>query len=140
MKIKHVPSSWLLSEGRRLDARPYLSGGREARELLKRLSVKKEPLHTLTQGHNGGIYNGPHFSRVYVDDPAYGVPFLGSGSMLEADLTRVPLLRKSDALSRKLSFLKLEEGTTLIACSGLANVGAATYVRADMAGMWSSQH
>jgi type I restriction enzyme S subunit len=46
----------------------------EARALLDRLQARKEPLHQLTAGHNGGIYNGPQFVRNYVDDPAYGVP------------------------------------------------------------------
>lgn len=138
MKTKQVPSAWLLTEGRRLDARPYLSGGREARDLLKKLSVRKEPLHTLTHGHDGGIYNGPHFGRVWVEDSKYGVPFVGSSSMLEADLSPLPLLRKQDALSPKLSYLRLEEGMTLISCSG--TIGRMVYARPEMANMWSSQH
>lgn len=138
MKTKIVRSRWLLTEGRRLDARPYLSGAREIRELLERLRVRKDPLHTLTTGHDGGIYNGPHFERVYVDDPAHGVPFVGSSSMLEADLSHLPLLSRKYAHSAKLSYLRLVEGMTLISCSG--TIGRMVYCRSEMENMWSSQH
>jgi len=133
-----VMASWLREQGFRLDAPPFLSGAIEARKLLEQLPVKKEPLASLTTGHNGGIFNGPKFARTYVDDPDHGVPFVGSSDMLQADLSRLPLLRKKDAYSPALSYLKLEEGMTLISCSG--TIGWMVYVRSDMAGMWSSQH
>ena len=53
-----VMASWLREQSFRLDAPPFLSGAIEARKLLERLPVKKEPLALLTQGCNGG-----HFSR-----------------------------------------------------------------------------
>jgi type I restriction enzyme S subunit len=132
-----VTSTWLLKEGRRLDAPPFLSGAVEARILLEKLTVRKEPLHTLTKGHKGGIYNGPIFKRRYVQDPDYGVPFITSSSMLQADLSNLPYLNRKDAHSSKLSYLELTEGTTLISCSG--TIGRMVYTRPDMAGMWSSQ-
>ena len=58
-----VMASWLREQGFRLDAPPFLSGAIEARKLLEQLPVKKEPLASLTQGYNGGIYNGPMFRR-----------------------------------------------------------------------------
>jgi type I restriction enzyme S subunit len=58
--------------------------------------------------------------------------------MLQADLSRLPLLRKEEAASPALAYLRLEEGMTLISCSG--TIGRMIYVRPDMAGMWSSQH
>lgn len=132
-----VRSSWLEEGGRRLDCNPYMSGALEARDALKALSALKEPLKSLTAGHNGGIYNGPMFRRNYVESPEYGVPFITSGTMLLADLSTLPLLRKKDAHSSRLSYLRLEAGTTLISCSG--TIGRMAYVRPDMAGMWSSQ-
>lgn len=132
-----VMSSWMENNGRRLDCNPYLSGAFEAKVILEKLSVIKEPLHHLTNGHNGGIYNSPQFVRNYVDDPKHGVPFLRGSSMLLADLSNLDFLRKKDAVSSKLNYLRIEEGMTLISCSG--TVGRMVYARSDMQGMWSSQ-
>jgi type I restriction enzyme S subunit len=57
--------------------------------------------------------------------------------MIQADLSNLPFLCKRDAYSRKLSYLKLESGMTLISCSG--TIGRMSFVRPDMANMWSSQ-
>lgn len=133
-----VRSGWLNEGGRRLDCNPYMSGALEARDTLKQLKVRKDTLPTLTKGHGGGIYNGPVFARIWVDDPRYGVPFLSNSDMLNADLTTLPLLQRRYAESRKLAHLELSAGTTLITCSG--TIGRMTFVRPDMAGMWSSQH
>jgi type I restriction enzyme S subunit len=137
VKTKLVPSGWIEKEGRRLDCGPYLSGAIEAKLLLEKLAVPKDQLHDLARGHNGGIYNGPQFVRNYVDDSAYGVAFLTSSSMLLADISRVDLLRKRDALSPRLAFLCLKPGMTLISCSG--TIGRMVYARPDMEGVWSSQ-
>jgi hypothetical protein len=131
-----VRLEWLLEEDARLDARPYVGGAYEARELLNRVPGA-EPLYELTAGHEGGIYNGPQFRRIWVTEPEYGVPFLGSADMLEADLTHLPLLRRADAESPKLAYLRVTEGMTLISCSG--TVGRVVYARPDMGGCWSSQ-
>ena len=138
MKEKLVPSVWLEQQGRRLDCGPYLSGAVEAKLLLNSLPVRRAELRCLTHGHEGGIYNGPQFVRNYVSDPAFGVPFLSSSSMLHAEFRYVDLLRRSDAVSRRLAYLQLEEGMTLISCSG--TIGRMAYARPEMAGMWSSQH
>jgi len=132
-----VRSSWLEEGGRRLDCNPYMSGALEARDALRSLAARKEPLRTLTRGHAGGIYNGPMFARIWVEEPEYGVPFLGSSDMLKADLSGLPLLKRSYAESGYLAYLELTEGTTLITCSG--TIGRMCYVRPDMVGMWSSQ-
>lgn len=129
---------WLDGQGLRLDAKPYLSGAFATRKLLERLPVEKDPLREVTAGHAGGIYNGPQFRRVYLTHPEHSVPFVGSKDMLVADFSMLPRLRKTDAESRQLSYLKLESGMTLISCSGF-NAGRRSYVRPDMAGFWSSQ-
>jgi type I restriction enzyme S subunit len=132
-----VRSAWLEEGGRRLDCNPYMSGALEARDTLKQLKVRKDALHTLTTGYLGGIYNGPMFKRNYVESSEHGVPFISSGSMLLADLSTLPLLRKKDAESARLSYLRLRPGMMLISCSG--TIGRMTYVRPDMDGIWSSQ-
>lgn len=108
-QVKTVPSTWLESNGRRLDCGPYMSGAVEIRELLKKHHTDFLP--NLTTGHDGGIYNGPQFERNYVDDGQYGVPFLTTTFMMQADLSRLPLLSKKDAYSRKLNYLRVQEGT-----------------------------
>lgn len=138
MKAKTIPSAWMRRDGRRFDCGPYMSGALEAKIRLEELACRKERLADLTTGHDGGIYNGPHFSRRFVDEPDYGVPFLGSAAMLQADLSGLPYLRRSDAESPKLSYLRIRRGMTLISCSG--TIGRMVYARPDMEGMWTSQH
>jgi len=132
-----VTSAWLELNGRRLDGRPYVSGAMEARVLLEKLSAEKVPLKMLAAGHAGGIYNGPQFVRRYVDDEAHGVPFLTSSTILRADFSRIGLLSKKDAFSSQLGYLRVEEGMTLISCSG--TIGRTVYAGPYMHGMWSSQ-
>ncbi|MDT8405330.1 methylation-associated defense system restriction endonuclease subunit S MAD5 [Sulfuriflexus sp.] len=133
-QCRAIPSTWLENNGRRLDCGPYMSGAVEAKELLK--SHPNEPLKNLTAGHNGGIFNGPRFPRVYVDDPAKGIPFLGSTDILDADLSFVSLLSKKQVEGNPA--LVLDEGWTLITCSG--TIGRMAYASAEMKGMAGSQH
>lgn len=132
-QCRAVPSSWLENNGRRLDCGSYMSGAVEAKELLKR--HKNEALKSLTAGHNGGIFNGPRFSRVYVDDPTNGVPFLGSTDILDADLSNVSLLSKKQV--KENPSLILDEGWILITRSG--TIGRMVYTHSDMKGMAGSE-
>ncbi|GKT09777.1 hypothetical protein [Desulforhabdus sp. TSK] len=133
-QCKAIPSTWLEHNGRRLDCGPYMSGAIEARELLKK--HRTEALKNLTAGHGGGIFNGPRFPRIYVDDPAHGVPFLGSTDILNADLSHVALISKKQI--EETPALVLDEGWTLITCSG--TIGRMAFSRSDMKGMAGSQH
>jgi len=135
MQVKVIPSRWLRKEGLRFDCGPYMSGALDARELLS--AYNAEPLHSLTNGYNGGIYNGPQFVRNYVVDPDHGVPFITTSTMLQADLSRLPMINRKDAYSSKLSYLRVEAGMTLITCSG--SIGRMVYARNDMEGCWSNQ-
>ncbi|MER6086967.1 methylation-associated defense system restriction endonuclease subunit S MAD5 [Streptomyces bluensis] len=135
-KDNPVRLDWLREQGLRLDASPYLSEAFEAKKLLERLPVRKDPLAELTAGRNGGIFNGPKFVRVYVTDPERGVPFIRTTDMMEADLTTLPLASRAKVADR-LPYLKVQPGMTLISCSG--TIGRMSYVRKDMAGFWSSQ-
>jgi hypothetical protein len=130
-------STWFPEQGFRLDAAPYVSDALWVKKLLERVP-ETTPLASLTAGHDGGIFNGPMFRRVYLTDPEHSVPFLSTKDMMAADLTGLPRLRKSDAHSAALSYLEIEPGMTLISCSGF-NAGRRAYVRPDMGGIWSSQ-
>ncbi|MFH7109545.1 hypothetical protein ACFWXM_16930 [Achromobacter xylosoxidans] len=133
-QVKAVPSIWLEHNGRRLDCGPYMSGAIEAKELLRKF--RTEALSALTCGNDGGIFNGPRFPRIYVDNEDVGIPFLGSTDILHADLSNMTLLSKKQVTATPS--LKLEEGWTLITCSG--TIGRMAYARSDMAGMAGSQH
>ncbi len=138
MITKTIRSSWWEGFGYRLDCQPYLAGALETKILLERLALPKEPLGTLTTGHEGGIYNGPQFRRVYVEAAEFGVPFVGSSSMLYSDFSHLPYLSKDEAHSNRLKYLELKRGMTLISCSG--TIGKTVYVQPSVEGMWSSQH
>lgn len=130
-----VRADWFFDQGLRLDASPYLSGALEARKRLEALPNTVR-LDSVTAGHNGGIFNGPKFSRLYLDDPRHSVPFLGSTDMLEADFSYLPRISKD--IAKTLSYLEVQPGMSLISCSG--TIGRMAYVRPDMTGVLSSQH
>lgn len=123
--------------GYRLDCSPYLGGALETKILLEKLPLRKDPLHTLTKGFDGGIYNGPQFVRNYVESAEHGVPFMTGSSMQLADLSNLPMLSRRDAHGTKLRHLELQPGMVLISCSG--TIGKMAYARQDMKGIWSSQ-
>jgi type I restriction enzyme S subunit len=134
VKSSIIRSSWLPKGGFRLDCSPYLGGALETEILLENLSVRKDALGQVTKA----IFNGPKFSRTYVEDPQYGVPFLGGSSLQNADLSDLPLLSKQQALGKHLRHLEVKRGMTLITCSG--TIGKMAYARSEMEGMWASQH
>lgn len=131
---KVIQRSWMDLNGLRLDSGPYLSGAFEARVALERLQAKKEKLHTVVQAN--GIYHAGREGRNYVDNPEFGVPFLGSTDILAADLSRLPFLSKSQVAANPL--FTIQEGWTLITRSG--TIGRMAYARPDMAGMACSEH
>lgn len=136
MKVKTIPSSWITREGRRLDCGPYMSGALEAKILLERLPVSKAKLQDLTEGGAEGIINAGRIRRIWVTDPNYGVPFLSSSDILQADLSTLPLISKRVIAENPKLLIK--KGWTLITRSG--TIGRMTYARADMEGMGCSEH
>lgn len=85
---KAIPSTWIESEGRRLDCGPYMSGAIEARQQLEKLSVKKERLCNLTERGISGIVNAGRIARIWVDSPEHGYPFLSSTDILYLNFAR----------------------------------------------------
>lgn len=126
-----VRSSWLEEGGRRLDCNPYMSGALEARDALKRLNAPKEKLGQIT----ADIFHSGRESRNWVDDPRYGVRYMGSSAISLADLSTLPLISKKQ-VARNPTLL-LEEGWSLITRSG--TIGRMAYVRPDMAGLACSE-
>jgi type I restriction enzyme, S subunit len=136
LKAKSISNSWLERDGRRLDCGPYMSGALEARVLLERLPAEKQPLSKLCGGVGGGIYHAGREMRHWVEDPKYGIPFLGSTDILAADLSSLPLLAKEQV--RANPRLTIHKGSTLITRSG--TIGRMAFCRADMDGMACSEH
>jgi len=66
-----------------------MSGAVEAKELLKK--HKTVALADITDD----IYHAGRESRVWVESPDYGVPFMGSTDILASDLSYLPLISKS---------------------------------------------
>jgi len=131
-QCKAVPSTWLESNGRRLDCGPYLSGAMEARELLRKLPVVKELLSSITEG----IYHAGRESRLWVETDEYGVPFMGSTDVLASDLSSLPLISKRQV--RANPNFTIRPGWTLITRSG--TIGRMAYARNDMDGVACSEH
>ena len=131
-----VMVSWMREQGVRLDAPPFLSGAIEARKLLERLPVKKEPLERLTLGGEEGIFHAGRIKRQWVTDPKYGIPFLSSTDILQADLSRLALISKRAV--KENPKLTIRKDWSLITRSG--SIGRMAYVRSDMDGMACSEH
>jgi type I restriction enzyme S subunit len=129
-----VMASWLREQGFRLDAPPFLSGAIEAQKLLEQLPVKKEPLASLTQGELG-IFHAGRVKRNWVTEPEYGVPFLSSTDILQADLSRLSLI--SQRVVAENPKLTIHKDWSLITRSG--SIGRMTYTRPDMDGMACSE-
>lgn len=127
-----VMSTWLMKEGHRLDAPPFLSGAVEARVLLDKLTVPKLHLNEVTQD----IYHAGRESRKWVQDPDHGVPFMSSSDILTADLSTLPLISKKQ-IQRNPRFI-IREGWTLITRSG--TVGRMAFARPEMDGLACSEH
>jgi type I restriction enzyme S subunit len=130
-----VMASWLREQGFRLDAPPFLSGAIEARKLLEQLPVKKEPLALLTQG-DLGIFHAGRIKRNWVTELEYGIPFLSSTDILQADLSSLPLISKQVITENPQ--LTICKDWILITRSG--SIGRMAYARTDMDGMACSEH
>ena len=125
---KTIPSSWLEMEEYRLNAKPYFSGAVEAKMALAKFAC--EPLIELSQNGKRGIFNGPRFSRVYVNGAAHGLRLISGADIIQADLSYADMIAKWQA--RSMPEMVLSEGTTLISSYG--TVGRCVYARSDMVG------
>lgn len=131
VKLKIVRAAWLDEGGRRLDCNPYMSGALEARDTLKQLAARKDKLRDVTLG----MFDSGRESRNWVDDPRFGVRYMGSSAITLADLSSLPLIsNKQVARNPKLL---IKEGWSLITRSG--TIGRMAYVRREMAGLACSE-
>lgn len=131
MKVKTIPCSWISRDGLRLDCNPYMTGALEARFRLEELTFPKERLADLCKGGIAGLVNAGRITRQWVEGPAYGVPFLTSTSILQADLSGLRFISKRAI--RENPKLLIHQGYTLITRAG--SIGRMSYARPDMDGM-----
>jgi type I restriction enzyme S subunit len=131
MKVKTIPSAWMRREGRRLDCGPYLSDALGAKIRLEEMSCKKERLANLCAGGEAGLVNAGRITRRWVEDPSFGLPFLTSTSILQADLSDLRFISKRAVLANPQ--LIIRHGYTLITRAG--TIGRMSYTRPDMDGM-----
>src|SRR5262249_15804513 len=129
-----VMASWLREQGFGLDAPPFLSGAIETRKLLEQLPVK-DPLALLTQG-DLGIFHAGRIKRNWVTELEYGIPFLSSTDILQADLSSLPLISKQVVTENPQ--LTIRKDWILVTRSG--SIGRMAYARPDMDGMACSEH
>ena len=136
MRIKTIPSNWLSDEGRRLDCGPYMTGAKEAEKIIDDcLLPKKELKDFLVNGAKGAFHAGRE-GRVWVKEERYGVPFMGSVDIIQANLDRLPLISK-EQVSRKPLF-RVFKDWVLITRSG--TIGRMTLARQEMDGHACSEH
>lgn len=126
-----VRSSWLEEGGRRLDCNPYMSGALEARDALLQLKSRKDMLEDVTLA----MFDSGRESRNWVDDPLYGVRYMGTSAIGLADLSTLPLI--SNKQVAKNPKLLIKAGWSLITRSG--TIGKMAYVRPDMVGLACSE-
>ena len=140
-RIRVIPSSAIYEEGLRLDCNPYTQGAFEAKATLRAFRSERGdesvvPLESVTLNGMAGIINAGRFKRLWVEAPEYGVPFLSSTDILQADLSTLPYI--STAAVAENPKLLLKPRMTLITRSG--TVGRMAYCRPDMDGLACSEH
>lgn len=133
MRTGGISSSDIRAEGARLTGAYHLSEDQVAVATMRQSHVPTVRLGTLVAGR--GIFRGPIFSRRFVEDPAFGVPYVSAKDLVMADV------RPSGYLARShgdlLDDLRLREGMILITCSGM-NLGRAIWTRRDLDGLVAS--
>ena len=115
-----------MQDGYRLDPTIHLSEGVAARRQLNAL-----PYELSTVGQNAEkVFIGNIFSRVFVQKPEYGVPYLAASDTVLANLNTGRFLSKKQAA--ELSYLMLKKDWILVTCSG--TLGNVTYTNSNFEG------
>ena len=136
MKVKTIPSNWLSDEGKRLDCGPYMTGAKEAEQLITECTLPKKELKKLLVNEAKGAFHAGREGRVWVKEELYGTPFMGSVDIIQANLARLPLISK-EQVTRKPLF-KIFKNWILITRSG--TIGRMTLARDEMDGNACSEH
>src|SRR5712691_6056668 len=128
-------STWLIEEEHRLDCGPFVKGSIEVRKKLQYLRCTKDHLVEVTKGGLLGMYHVGQDKIIWARDEVFGMPFLGSSDILNADLSYLPFISRKQVANNYL--FQCPAGTTLISRSG--TIGRMAYMRSDMADAAISQ-
>lgn len=123
----------IVSDGRRLTGGFHVSEDQRAIGSLRRMKGPKVALKSLVEGR--GIFRGPIFSRMYVDDPSHGEPYVSARDIVTSEVKTAAYLSRRHG--RLLEDLRLREGMILVTCSGM-NLGSAIWTRGEMDGLVAS--
>lgn len=123
----------IITEGRRLTGGFHVSEDQRALVSLRRVKAPKPALKTLVGGR--GVFRGPIFSRMFVDDRAHGEPYVSARDIVTANVQPAAFLSRRHG--RLLEDLRLREGMILVTCSGM-NLGSAIWTRKELAGLVAS--
>jgi len=131
MKVQSAKANWFTEEGTRLDASFHLSEGRGTK-----IKILKSPFPISTIGAvTKRIFYGNRSKRIYVA-PQYGIPFLGSSDMLQADFCYAKHISKKKTPDLPSYFV--EKGWTLVSRSG--TIGNTSFTNDDFIGKAFSEH
>lgn len=123
----------IIAEGRRLTGGFHVSEDQRAIVNLRRVKAPKPLLKTLVAGR--GVFRGPIFSRMFVDDRAHGEPYVSARDIVTANVQPAAFLSRRHG--RLLDDLRLREGMILVTCSGM-NLGSVIWARNELAGLVAS--
>ncbi len=119
MKTGVINSKTFFNAELRIDPDVHLSEGSVIRNELSHL-----PYQLSTVGENAAdVFYGNIFSRIFVQNPEYGMPYLAASDTVLANLDTGRYLSKKQAA--QLSYLILKKDWILVTCSG--TLGNVTY-------------
>ncbi|MFT4929625.1 MAG: hypothetical protein ACI8WB_005760, partial [Phenylobacterium sp.] len=136
MKTTIVKSDWIQNEGHRLDCGPYIGGAIEIKYELESLKGKSPKLKEVVASRFGGIYHAGRYKRLWLNDEAYGVPFLSSRDVMQSDLSKLNLIATKSIVDNPK--LLVHRDQILITRSG--TIGRLSYANSVMEGMSCTEH
>lgn len=133
MRVGIVTVQDIIAEGRRLTGGFHVSEDQRALASLRHLKTSQPLLKTLVGGR--GVFRGPIFSRMFVDDRSHGEPYVSARDIVTANVQPAAFLSRRHG--RLLEDLRLREGMILVTCSGM-NLGSVIWTRNELAGLVAS--
>lgn len=123
----------VIAEDYRLTGGFHITEDRLAIATLQRWTGRISLVKDLVHGR--GVFRGPIFSRMFVDDPSLGEPYVSARDIVNADVSPAGYLSRNHGAL--LEALRLREGMILVTCSGM-NLGKAIWARRDLDGLVAS--